>query len=143
LLALFRFLFLRRENEMRPNRAFTVIDLLVTSVLLGIALTAVVPLRAEKVRMTRSALANQNAQQIIQAVQRAYLKAGGASYSIRHLPTSAILRELGGKVPLNPCNGGRDLSDYSFIQGPKGVSVLAKPGIHCRASTMVPFKLGE
>lgn len=128
---------------MRPNRAFTVIELLVTSALLGIALTAVVPLRAEKVRMTRSALANQNAQQIIHAVQRAYRKAGAETYSVRQVPTSAILRELGGQVPLNPCNGGRELSDYSFIQGPKGVSVLAKPGIHCHASNMIPIKLGE
>lgn len=130
---------------MRNKKAFTLIELLVVILILGILLAIAIPAYLSSVRDGRAKTANDNAKAIATAVQSAYVKNGGVSYSGYDLGNTAVLSDIGGSIPTNPCNGTAVAGDYKFTTAAiaNGVTIKAdNTAGRCDDADLVAVKLG-
>ena len=92
------------------KKAFTLIELLVVVFILAILLAVAIPPYLSAVNMSRANVANTNARAIEAALQEAFVNAvssGGNDFTVlAATPYTAVLKDMGGSWPVNPCTGG-------------------------------------
>ncbi|MDX2064313.1 MAG: prepilin-type N-terminal cleavage/methylation domain-containing protein [Fimbriimonadaceae bacterium] len=128
----------------RRSRAFTLVELLVVVMLLGILVAVALPNYRSSTQLAKENAANANARQIAAAVQSIYVRNGGDNYRVREIPTRLIRLELGGAIPINPCTGGRNLRrDYGFRR--QGEMAVLQPAVGrgCDAAKLRLIQLGQ
>jgi prepilin-type N-terminal cleavage/methylation domain-containing protein len=131
-------------NRRLIQRAFSLVELLVVVLVLGILVVVALPNYQSSANLAKENAANANARQIAAAVQSIYVRNGGDGYQTREVPARQIRTELGGAIPINPCTGGRNLRrDYGLRR--QGESSVLQPvaGRGCNASKLRLLQLGE
>ncbi len=122
------------------RRGFTLIELLVVVLILGILVVVALPSYLSSIKDTRHKTANANVKAIATAVQSLYVSRGGVSYE--DISPEAILIELGGAVPVNPCTG--DIS-YDAQGSSTHFSIRAQAGEagNCNEADLITVTLGS
>jgi prepilin-type N-terminal cleavage/methylation domain-containing protein len=130
------------------RRAFSLIEFVVTALIIGVLLAIAVPSYMSSVRASRAATANSNANALATAVQAKFIKAGGGSYvsfdgtSLQADATFAT--DLGGGIPNNPCTGNNRLdgSDFTVTAGASRWTIRPTTG-SCSAGDLKTVQLGQ
>jgi prepilin-type N-terminal cleavage/methylation domain-containing protein len=123
------------------RKAFTLIEMLVVVMILGILVTIALPSYISSIKDAREKTANANARCVMAAIQTLYVKVAGKAYNDAGISHANIAQELGGKVPKNPCTGGNDLVvDYQLNQTITSVSVEAAEGEGCDPDKLPKFQ---
>jgi prepilin-type N-terminal cleavage/methylation domain-containing protein len=129
---------------MKSRCGYTLIELLVVLLVMGAMTSLALPLYLSAARNSRHQTANANAKSILQAVQSLYIRAGGKAYNASNIDATALAVELGGRIPLNPCTGGSDLSnDFGLQLTATGAKVKPEAGDKCTPELLYELRLGE
>jgi prepilin-type N-terminal cleavage/methylation domain-containing protein len=101
--------------------AFTLMELLVTVLIISILLAVAIPSYMSSVQNARAKTAQTNLQALANAIQIDFNRNAYSDYStysgITALPAN-VLSDMGGNVPINPCTGGNTIGaggDFSFV----------------------------
>jgi type IV pilus assembly protein PilA len=128
---------------MKKVRAFTLIELLVVILILGILLAIAIPAYLSSVKDGRMRTASSNAKAIATAVQSLYVKNGGTSYADYGSATTALVTEMAGTIPNNPCTGANAFgADYTVAATTTSFSITPNAGSNCDTMTAVTLTGG-
>ncbi len=128
----------------KRSKAFTLIEVLMVVLIIGILFAFALPSYLSSVRDTRQKTANSNAQTIAITVQALYVRTGGLAYNHSSITEAAILVELGGQVPINPCTTGRSLTvDYQLVLTPSTATMSPLAGTLCDSAGMRTITLAQ
>lgn len=108
----------------RINRAFTLIELLVVVLILGILVAVALPAYLGSIRDAKLKTANANTRMLATAYQSLYVRGGGIAYN--QIDEEAVIRELGGQWPPNPCSDDPAIWGYDIGRGTAGMRIQAK-----------------
>jgi Tfp pilus assembly protein PilE len=126
----------------------TIIELLVTVLILGIILNIAIPSYLSTVKSARSSVGNVNSRMVATEVQVLYVKSGGSSYAgytaASLAANTTVLSDLGGSLPTNPCTSGASLTtDYTVTAAASKWTIIAGNGSSCDSGDMVKYQLGS
>jgi prepilin-type N-terminal cleavage/methylation domain-containing protein len=132
----------------RNQKGFTLVELLVVVLILGILVSIALPSYLSSVKRARGGTATANARMIATSVQTAYIKAGGTDYSgftAANIDLNAdILADHGGALPINPCNGEVTAAlGYDVVPTATKWTIKAKAGSNCSAGDLGLIQLGN
>lgn len=126
----------RRRKAMAGNllRAYTLVELLVVVLILGILMNFALPAYITSVYAARKGTANANAKSLAIVIQGKAIIANGYDTT---LADYAI--DMGGSLPLNPCSG--TITGYTITSTATTASVTATAGSNCGTWTPTTYLL--
>lgn len=116
------------------RRAFTIIEVLIVVLILGIVSLFALPAYITSVITARQGAANSNARELASAVQS---KAVGAN--AYNTTLSAYNIDMGGAIPINPCTGNN--TGYVITATATTATVAASTGTNCGTWTPITYSL--
>jgi prepilin-type N-terminal cleavage/methylation domain-containing protein len=137
------------NGKRRASGAFTLIEFLCVLLMMGILLAIGIPKYLSMLGSSRAASANHNSRMIANSVQQHFVRDGGvgyAAYTGALLQTdAAVIADLSGTIPKNPCTNGNQLNgtDYTVTPGAATWTIKPSSGVNCDAAEMQTFKLGQ
>jgi prepilin-type N-terminal cleavage/methylation domain-containing protein len=122
-----------RANVIRRN-GFTLIEVLVVLLILGILMNFALPSYITSVYASRMGIANANARAIATAMQSKALFSNAYDTTLADYAT-----DMGGALPLNPCSG--TTTGYTITATATTARIVATTGTNCGAWTPITFSL--
>lgn len=128
------------------KRAFTLVELLVVVLILGILMAMALPSFLSSTNQAKFSTANAHARAIAQAVQSDYVRSGGDSY----LPYASsplrndadVMADLGGRIPDNPCSPYKGLGGYGITATSTKWTIVPYNDL-CPGVNKIVIKLGN
>jgi prepilin-type N-terminal cleavage/methylation domain-containing protein len=108
----------------RGTRGFTLVELLVAVMVLGLLSVVALPSYLVSINGSRQISANANARSLASAIQATLARTGKYGTAL-----SSYENDLGGSIPVNPCTGTS--SGYTLTATGSTLSVSADPGTNC------------
>ena len=112
----------------RRTRAFSLIELLIVILILGIVVAVALPAYLASIRDAKLKTANANARAIAAAYQSAFLKESARSYA--NLSDAAVATALNG-WPRNPCSDEPGRDGYLIEKRTEGMTVTPRNDGNC------------
>lgn len=117
-----------RKMRSRRLRAFSLIELLIVILILGIIVAVAFPAYLASIRDAKLKTANANARMIASAYQALYVRGRGTSYAT--ISDEDAARELNG-WPRNPCSDSVGLAGYLIEKRTAGMSITPRNDGNC------------
>jgi len=120
------------KRNRRSDKAFTLAELMVVVMLLGIITAVALPAYISSVNTTRQSAANENARALSAAVQAKATIVGSYDASV-----SNYIQDMGGIIPVNPCSG--TAGGYTITVSGKTATISSVTGTYCGSWTPAPY----
>jgi prepilin-type N-terminal cleavage/methylation domain-containing protein len=124
-----------RSIKKRRLAAYTLIELLVGLLIIGILANFALPAYITSVYASREGAANANARALATAAQGKAILAGAYDTTLTDYAT-----DMGGTIPLNPCTG--TTTGYTITDSGTQCLVVASVGTNCGTWTPTTYRLG-
>jgi prepilin-type N-terminal cleavage/methylation domain-containing protein len=115
-------------------RAFTLIEVLIVALMLGVIMLVALPSYITSVLTVRQGTANGNARELAAAVQAKAVGSGAYNTTL-----SSYSTDMGGSIPINPCTGSN--TGYVITATTMTATVTASSGSNCGTWTPLIFSL--
>jgi len=124
------------KTAKRTRSGFSLIELLVVILILGILTMISLPVYITTVQSSQQATANSNARALATAVQAHAQNNSGFDTAVTDYAS-----DMGGSIPLNPCTG--TAAGYIISATAHSATVSALPGSNCGSWTPAPFTVNR
>lgn len=129
------------------RRGFTLVELLVVVLILGILMAIALPAFLSTTQKSKMAAAGTHARQIATAVQSDYVRGGGVTYmdyAVSPLKNDPDIRaDLGGNFPDNPCSATPGLGGYTLTVTDTSWKIVPKNDLCPDGGPRPTVKLGN
>jgi len=120
------------SRNRRSTRAFTLAELMVVVLLLGIITAVALPAYISSVNTTRQSAANDNARALSAAVQAKAIITGSYDPNV-----ADYLADMGGLIPSNPCTGS--VNGYTITVTGNSATISPMAGSYCGSWTPAAY----
>ena len=122
------------KHLLQRKRAFTLIEVLIVVLILGIISYFALPAYITSVLSSRQNIANSNARILATNVQ-----ARGVSLNSYNTSVAYYATDMGGNIPMNPCTGNS--TGYTIAATSVSATVVATTGTNCGTWIPITFTL--